>query len=146
MSRGHHVFLLPCLEPGATRTLEMRLLEWDLGQRSLVLVPAEHKAENVTQTWWAGGDIHLHGRHRESGHAHSHSQVPSRLWWSRGQFGQGCIWWMLAAQRREGTLPQHSWEQWRGSAGLECPMGFMPEWVFDQTGLWSFLLDWPENV
>lgn len=53
----------------------------------------------------------------------------SRLWWSRGQFGQGCIWWTLAAQRREGTLPQHSWEQWQGTAGVERHMCFMPVWA-----------------
>lgn len=53
----------------------------------------------------------------------------SRFWWSRDQLGQGCIWWTLAAQRREGTLPQHSWEQWQGTAGVEWHVSFMPVWA-----------------
>lgn len=42
-------FFLPCLEPGAPRTLDMRLLGWGLGQSFLVLGPAEHEAENITR-------------------------------------------------------------------------------------------------
>lgn len=49
-------FSLLCLERDATRTLEVRLLGRGLCQRCLVLGPAEHEAENVTQTWWAGGE------------------------------------------------------------------------------------------
>lgn len=56
----------PHLEPDATRTLEMRLLGWGLGQRCLVLGPAECEAENVAWAWWAASDIQLGWRHRES--------------------------------------------------------------------------------
>lgn len=49
----------PRLEPDATRTLEMRLLGWGLGQRCLLLGPAECEAENVTWAWWAASNIQL---------------------------------------------------------------------------------------
>lgn len=31
---------------------------------------------------------------------------------------------------REGTLPQHPWEQWQGAAGVEWHVGFMPVWAY----------------
>lgn len=140
-------FSLLCLERDATRTLEMRLLGRGLCQRCLVLGPAEHEAENVTQTWWAGGDIQLHGHHRESGNA----------CWARSVFsadfgGAG----VSLAKATSGGPWQHRGgrEAARGSRG-EVLLGLSGAWVscqcrrvcmFDQIALWCFLLDWPENV
>lgn len=123
-------FFLPCLEPGAARTFDMRLLGRGLGQRCMVLGPAEHEAENITQTWWAGGDIHLRVHHWESGNAcQAQPAFSADFGGAASQLGQGCIWWALATWRREGTLPQHSWERWQGTAGVECHMCFMPVWA-----------------
>lgn len=126
MSHGHHVFFLPCLEPGATRTLEMTLLGWDLGQRSLVLVPAEHEAKTVTQTWWAGGDIHLHGHHREPGRAHSHSQ-PSQ----QTLVGQGSV-WPSGGRWQHGGGREH-FHSTPGSSD-EALLGLSAPWVSCQRG------------
>lgn len=107
----------------------MRLLGRGLGQRCLVLGPAEHEAENITWAWWAGGDIHLRVHHWESGNACQAQPAFS------ADFGGAGVSWAKAAsggpwQHRGGREHFHSTP---GSSG-KALLGLSGTWVSRQCG------------
>lgn len=130
----------------------MRLWGWGLGQRCLVLGPVESEAENVTWAWWAGCDIQLRRRPWEWGNARrAWSPFSADSTVAEASLAKAASDGPLQPQRREETLPQgsgavagHRWGC--ATSGCHASVGARVSGeVVDQTVLWDFPLDLPEN-